>query len=578
MSGFQMPITINQAMQYIESNYYVLPAFQRDFVWSADQIEKLFDSLMRGYPTSSMLFWSVKGDTKTSWNFYKFIPSFIKGANNKSVVNELYSTAAANDFYAVLDGQQRLTAMRLGLYGGYAYHEKNKSWNYSPESFPNRTLYLCLSRYGRDDEEMKYIFDFKRDDVTQKSEIYTDDEETWFKVGYIIDVHKTGLNKYIRSNNFEDVGEEIIDRLDATVFTDTPITFYLEEEQNPDKAVSIFTRINSGGTALSFSDIVFSLMVANWSKIDAKTEIHDLQDLVNTKGFEIDKDFVVKAFLYLYNSSVKTEIKSFDKTFCATIEDNWTGIRDCITITFELLRTFGLNNYTLTSRNATLPIIYYLYHTKKNSDFSTSVSYKDDRASIKQWLIRMLVRRVFGASTDSVLTQTRKAFTSDISKCKIEGELSVFPANEISKKIKDLDKVDDDFLDQLLDLQKDDKYTFSILALLYPNLDYKNNNFHMDHLHPEDRYDELSDEIKTKYPFKAYYNSIRNLQMLDANENESKGKKLLKDWVNQNTNEETRKLFLESHLIPDVDLSMDNFETFILERSKLLKEKLKSIL
>ena len=57
MSQFQMPITINQALNYIGNNNYLLPAFQRDFVWKSDQIEKLFDSLMRGYPTSSMLFW-----------------------------------------------------------------------------------------------------------------------------------------------------------------------------------------------------------------------------------------------------------------------------------------------------------------------------------------------------------------------------------------------------------------------------------------------------------------------------------------------------------------------------------------
>lgn len=577
MSGFQMPITISHAMQYIDSNYYVLPAFQRDFVWEADQIEKLFDSLMRGYPTSSMLFWSVKGDTKTNWNFYKFISYFIKGANNKSVVNELYPTASANDFYAVLDGQQRLTAMRLGLYGSYAYHERNKSWNYSPESFPARRLYLCLSRYGKDDEEMKYIFDFKRDDVTGKADLYTDGAEMWFRVGHIMDVHFIGLNKYIRNNDFGEIGEEILDRLDATIFTDNSITFYLEEEQNPDKAVNIFTRINSGGTALSFSNIVFSLMVANWSAIDAKTEISNLQNLINIKGFEIDKDYIVKVFLYLYNNSVRTEIKSFDKSFCATIEKNWNAIRDCLISVFDLLRTFGLNNYTLTSKNATLPIVYYLYHTHKYSDFVTSVSFKTERATMKQWLMRMLLRRVFGASTDSVLAQTRKAFTSDISKYKIEDTISEFPADKISSNIKVLDTVDDEFLDQLLDLQKDDKYAFSILALLYPNLDYKNNDFHKDHLHPEDRYDELPDSIKAKYPFKVY-NSIRNLQMLDANENESKGKKYLKDWVEESTDESTRRGFLESHLIPDVDLSMTNFESFILKRTELLKEKLKAIL
>lgn len=576
MPGFQMPITIDQAMDYINTNYYVLPAFQRDFVWGADQIKVLFDSLMRGYPTSSMLFWSVKGDTKTSWNFYKFIPNFIKDATNKAVVNELYNTKAANDFFAVLDGQQRLTAMRIGLFGKYAYHERNKSWNYSAESFPNRTLYLCITKYGKDEDEMKYIFNFLRDDVTNVENIYDDGTDKWFRVGYIAEVHTSGLNKYLRKNNFGETAEDILDRLDATIYTDKPITFYLEEEQNPDKAVNIFTRINSGGTELSFSDIVFSLMVANWSTIDAKTEISNLQDLVNTKGFEINKDFIVKAFLYLYHSSIKTEIRSFDKNFCSTIESNWNNIRDCISSTFDLLKTFGLNNYTLTSKNAVIPIVYYLYHNNIFKDFSTSIGYKGDREIIKKWLLTVLVRRVFSASTDSVLTKTRKAFTSDISNAKIETALALFPADSILQNL-NLGTVEDDLLDQILDIQKDDKYAFSILALLYPNMDYQNNNFHKDHLHPRKLYDKLPDAVKQKYPFKVY-NSIRNLQMLDANENESKGDKPLSEWVDENTTGATRPTFLANHLIPDVNLSMENFDDYIIKRSELLKTKLRAIL
>ena len=68
-----MPITIYDAMRHIDNNEYLLPAFQREFVWKSEQIEKLFDSLMRNYPTSSMLFWKVKGDTRTKWKFYKFL-------------------------------------------------------------------------------------------------------------------------------------------------------------------------------------------------------------------------------------------------------------------------------------------------------------------------------------------------------------------------------------------------------------------------------------------------------------------------------------------------------------------------
>ncbi|GEM_PF-2715958 len=66
--------------------------------------------------------------------------------------------------------------------------------------------------------------------------------------------------------------------------------------------------------------------------------------------------------------------------------------------------------------------------------------------------------------------------------------------------------------------------------------------------------------------------------MLDANENESKGKKLLVDWVKENTDSTNKATFLETHLIPNIDLSMDNFEEYIIRRSEILKNKLKKLL
>lgn len=189
----------------------------------------------------------------------------------------------------------------------------------------------------------------------------------------------------------------------------------------------------------------------------------------------------------------------------------------------------------------------------------------------------MIIRRTFGGQSDSILSQTRKAYTSDIDKSFLEiGK--PFPAKNLSANIKKLSALDDEFLDELLKTQKDDRYAFPILALLYPDLDYKNNNFHKDHLHAENLYNDLSDSLKSKYPFKEYYNSILNLQMLDANENESKSKKPLKQWVDEQTTKETREYFLKVHIIPNVDLSLSNFENFITKRKKMLKDKLISIL
>jgi len=581
MSQFQMPITIHQALTYVKNNNYLLPAFQREFVWKSDQIEKLFDSLMRGYPTSSMLFWKVKGDTKTKWKFYKFIDSFILGADDKSVSNELYNESNTNDFFAVLDGQQRLTAMRIGIYGSYSYHEHRKPWTYSDVSFPSRHMYLNLSREGGIDDDCKYFFEFKKDIETKLKDFYIDSGEVWFKVNKIIDFHNSGdeISDYFEDVELTKEQRRIMKRLENMIFNDPCITYYEEDEQNPDKAVKIFTRINSGGTFLAFSDIVFSLMAANWDTKDAKTEINKLFNVIGQKGFTLNKDYIVKVFLYLYHRSVKTEISSFSKDFCEVIETNWEKIKNSVISLFDLLRSFGLTSFNLTSNNATLPILYYIYHKDIYQGFTDKVGYEKERKEMKRWLFSAILRKTFGGQSDSTLQQTRKTFTEDISVRYIDNNI-MFSGVDIDSNIKNITAIDDEFLNNLLMTQKDNCYAFPILSLLYPYLDYKNNNFHKDHLHAENLYKDLPEEIRKEYSFKIY-NSILNLQMLDGNENESKGKKHLNQWVDekcQGLNAYMKKEFLDSHLIPDVDLSLSNFPEFILAREKLLKNKLNNIL
>lgn len=58
--AFVEPITIKETIGQIRKKNFILPAIQREFVWDTEQIELLFDSLMRDYPISSFLFWSVE--------------------------------------------------------------------------------------------------------------------------------------------------------------------------------------------------------------------------------------------------------------------------------------------------------------------------------------------------------------------------------------------------------------------------------------------------------------------------------------------------------------------------------------
>ena len=60
MSGqYEKPLTIKEAVNAIQSNDFLLPAIQRKFVWTSNQICQLFDSILRGYPINSFMMWEI---------------------------------------------------------------------------------------------------------------------------------------------------------------------------------------------------------------------------------------------------------------------------------------------------------------------------------------------------------------------------------------------------------------------------------------------------------------------------------------------------------------------------------------
>ena len=131
------PKTISEVvLEYINRTTF-LPAIQREYVWDTDGIEKLFDSIMGNYPISSFLFWKVREEKKNLWTAYKFFSDF----NREDPHNEEANLAGINqDIYLVLDGQQRLTSLFIGLKGSYRFFYYN--WK-------KTSLYLNLFKERR---------------------------------------------------------------------------------------------------------------------------------------------------------------------------------------------------------------------------------------------------------------------------------------------------------------------------------------------------------------------------------------------------------------------------------------------
>lgn len=578
MAGFQSPITVIDVLRRISAHELLLPAFQREFVWKDYQIENLFDSLMQGYPISSMLFWKVKGEAKGQYKFYSFLDNYIE---RHKTYGDSFNAAGINDFHAVLDGQQRLTSLYIGLSGSYASHRPYYLWKYSEESFPRRFLYLNLSvELMEDDNEKRYLFQFKDDNDTGGKPVWVDTKgNNWFRVPHLLKMYKANkdfdLDDFFEQYDFSKEEKKRLKRLYRVVFMESVINYYEEDDSSPERAVNIFVRINSGGTHLSLSDILFSMVIASW-KTDAKEEYNNLVQQVNDMDFNISVDYLLRACLMLFNNEVRYKIKNFTNEFITTVEQHWPEVKKAVLELFRLIKSFGLHGQYLTSANATLPILFYIFYSGKVKDFSTSVAYAQERELMRRWLMKALLLQKFGRSSDTVLSKARSAMMNSDSKSKIvfNEDIALFPVREIDANIGTPTVLGEEEIDRLFSYQKGSKYSFSVLSMLFPALNFADRIFDQDHLHPISSFDDDPENYATA-------NSILNLQLLQDNENKSKNAASLEEWVDYSVKKRnvSKQQVLDEALIPtDTSLNIEDFQDFVKARRELLRDRLLSSL
>lgn len=573
-SSFKYPITISDAISSIETRRFLLPAIQRKFVWSSDQIEALFDSIMRNYPINSFMMWNVTSDkTKNSYKFYEFLKEYREFFNDE---NPFINTKGYDNFLAVIDGQQRLTSLYLGLKGTYAYKMPRKRWKDNEENLPTRKLYINVSSELSKDDERKMIYDFKflsENDVSRLSPT----EDLFLVNDIYLYRNQDALEDYLASRQWNNISyaKATIRKLREVIFKDKLINYYQEENQDIDTVLDIFIRTNSGGEPLSYSNLLMSITTANWER-DARKEFKALVDAVYANNFIISADLILKCCLVLFNENIKFQVANFDADSVRVFDKNWDRIRKCMEVAFELLKKWGFNDSSLRAKNAIIPIVYYIYYKKIEDEILKDHIHQDEKKSIRKWLCISLLKGVFGGQSDSVLSGIRKVLKANI-------ENNTFPFEQIKAEFANNDakslSLSDEVIEDILKIQKDAPNCYAILALLYSHLQYDTVAYHKDHLHPASKFNKIK-ECDFSDPDKYQYyknpdnwNSILNLQLLSGSSNESKNDEDLVEWV------KNKEIDLESHLIPkDASLEFQDFEFFISKRKELLTKTIKSII
>ncbi|MFC1968438.1 DUF262 domain-containing protein [Chloroflexota bacterium] len=534
-----------------EDGGFWLPNIQRPFVWGEDQICTLFDSILREYPISTLLAWK----TTSTIRHRKFIDNW----NDSLRLSDFYVPENSKKKCLVLDGQQRLQSLYIGLCGSYDGEE----------------LYFhILSGELAAPDDIKYKFKFlKAAEVRFPWVKFKDLVFTNKKKREILDAIKDSAGRELDEEELNKL-EDHLEIIDRTFKMDETITYQeLDSIDNPslygeDDVVEVFIRANSGGTKLGKSDLLFSLLSASWDVADTKME--DLLDSLNKHGYEFDRDFVLKTCLVLLGQGARYEVEKFRKEGVREdIETSWEEISGAIQAVLDFVRgkTYLQCDKALPSYLVLIPLVYLRHHYKTAWD-----SAKD----MDTYLLRCSLGGAFGGVPDNLLDALVRRVI----------ELKEFNITEVFNVIRSQNRSLEVPEERFWQMGYGTRTIHLLFNLWYRSFThtpaYENNLPKVDHIFPQSALKGIrvtnpeTGRMVMKYDA-SIRNQLANCMLLSREENGAGGKSdiLPEIWF-----ADKERDYLDMHMIPaDPSLwKLDMFEEFIEVRKTLMRKQFSSLI
>ena len=536
---------------------------------------------MRGYPIGSFLMWRVEAQNASDYAFYDFLTHYHERDNpyaSKATVPHGHGVTA------VLDGQQRLTALNVAIYGTHAEKKKYAWWS-STDAFPVKRLYLNLAA-DADAEELGLHYDL-RFLTEQEAQSADGGPAAWYRVGDVLGLADSGpammTELHRRGIDLNDTASYTrLHALYQAIRVHQPINYYLETDQDADKVLDIFVRVNSGGTTLSYSDLLLSMATNQWETRDAREEVRGLLQEINSGGsreFSFSKDLVLKTALMVAGLDLRFRVTNFTRENMRRVEQTWDTTRVALIRAASLLTSFGYSTRTLTADSVLIPVAYYLARRGLDDAYLYSTADAGDRLTLQRWVTRSLVKRgIWGSGLDSTLGRIRQAIDS-------YGAVG-FPVAAVEREMATLGKsltFESTEIDELLELKYSGQRTFAVLALLYPGLDLSK-AVHEDHIFPRSRFTPKrlaeagvrQDQIES---YRQVVDLLPNLQLLPGTPNIEKRDKLPDTWLEGAfPNQEKRAVYESENDLDDLPLELGSFLEFFAARKERMRKRLDAAL
>ncbi len=343
-------------MNQITEGDIVLPGIQRDFVWDEENIARLLDSILRGYPVGIALLWETYNDIQ----YRPFVRDYVRGSLATYAEN-----TKRKKIKLVLDGQQRLQSLFIALYG-----TRN-----------DRQLYFDVLS-GRDSDDLswqRYRFEFLK--PAHAAARNKSQREHWVPLAHIFTWQYSDRAAFRKEvTTAKALSDEDAMRLDynlgrlddALMRDDNVLRVSTIDESLPIDSPSrkteadvleIFVRINREGTPLSRSDLIFSMLKLNWK--EAAVPLPEFLAKINTgNSLGLNTDFVIRCLFAASELGAKLDLDLLRKQSNVTkLQENFADCCAAIEATIDfVIHECKCENDELVGGLATLiPFVYYFY-------------------------------------------------------------------------------------------------------------------------------------------------------------------------------------------------------------------------
>jgi len=526
---------IIDVVRNITERKYQLPSIQRPFVWEEDQILRLLDSLMCSYPIGAVMAWKPTEKIKCR----PFMENYSSGDR---LLSQLPIPAEERAFM-ILDGQQRLQSLYICFNGRYN----------------GERMYLRIDRLADTSESnLHYEFDFLADNEAEA-------DPAWVHVSELIQLKVSKINQFVHKRlpaapaEIHDLAIEIISTFVQEFAMDQSLLFQeVEEELDYNHVLEVFERVNSGGTKLSKSDLLFSTVTLKIPDMEERF-IRIVDDLNGNNTHSFNTDFVIKTAFVVFNKKAKYDFNKLrDNSFIDTLATEFDNLERVFTAMRFWLEGKALikSGRFLRSQMALIPIIDYLMINKKYLGPDDG----EESTWIKQYLYMAFFARLFSRALDNTLDQLH-----DILIAAHKDNPGKFPIQKIGEFIAKREKKEsyifrDEYLWDLdLVLNVIDGGVLQIPKLRSWSLE-------RDHIFPRHQLElrKIDKDV----------NSVGNFRFLPKAHNISKSDKLPDGNTEFFAKAELKGLY-ESAL---ASLTQETFSAFVAKRRDLIREKVTGFL